>query len=167
MKRGVNRYWNPILAWSDVAWKMAEMSVASASVIGHRTHRLAKTGPVPDARDRREFAQMGSEKIAASLESAVALARHGVGSHVNHSARTLALMLESATALMSLYGSQNGGQWFARQAKLTTTLMQLNGAAVDLSGSTARLAARGLGPIHSRAVANAKRLGKRQGNTCL
>ena len=161
MKRGVNRYWNPVLAWCDVAWKMAEMSVASASVIGHRTNRLAKTGPVPDARDRREFAQMGSEKIAASMESAVALARHSVGSHVDHSARTLALMLESATALMSLYGSQNGGQWFARQAKLTKTLMQLNGAAVDLSGSTARVAARGLAPIHSRAVANAKRLGKR------
>ena len=70
-------------------------------------------------------------------------------------------MLESATALMSLYGSQNSGQLFARQAKLTKTLMQLNGAAVALSGSTARLAARGLVPIHSRVTANAKRLGKR------
>jgi hypothetical protein len=161
MKRGGNRYWNPILAWSDVAWKMAEMSVASASVIGHRTHRLAKTRSVPDARDRREFTQMGTEKIVASMESAVALARHSVGSHVNHSARAWALMLESATALMSLYGSQNSGQLFARQAKLTKTLMQLNGAAIDLSGSTARLAARGLVPIHSRVTANAKRLGKR------
>jgi len=28
-----------------------------------------------------------------------------VGSHVNHSARAWALMLESAAALMSLYGS--------------------------------------------------------------
>jgi hypothetical protein len=161
MKRGGNRYWNPILAWSDVAWKMAEMSVASALVIGHRTHRLAKTGSVPDARDRREFTQMGTEKIVASMESAVALVRHSVASHVNHSARAWALMLESATALMSLYGSQNSSQLFARQVKLTKTLMQLNGAAIDLSGSTARLAARGLVPIHSRVTANAKRLGKR------
>jgi hypothetical protein len=47
---------------------------------------------------------MGIEKIKASMQSGVALGRHGVGSHINHSARTLALMLESTTALMSLCG---------------------------------------------------------------
>jgi hypothetical protein len=161
MKRSVNRYWNPVLAWSELAWKMTEMSIASASVIGHRTRRMAKAGPVPSARDRSELARMGSEKIVAGIESAIALGRHGTGAQINHSARILGLMLQSTTALMSLYGSQNRGQFFARQAKLTRTLMQLTGSAVDLSNSTARLATRGLVPIHSRAVANAKRLGKR------
>jgi hypothetical protein len=71
------------------------------------------------------------------------------------------LMLESSVALLSLYGSQNSGQFFARQAKLTEKLTRLTESAVDLSDSTARLATRGLVPIHSRSVANAKRLGKR------
>jgi predicted metal-binding membrane protein len=161
MKRSVNRYWNPVLAWSELVWKMTEMSIASASVVGHRTSRMAKAGPVPNARDRSELARMGSEKIAAGIESAVALGRHGTATQMNHSARTLGLMLQSATALMSLYGSQNGGQFFARQAKLTKTLTKLAGSSVDLSDSMARLATRGLAPVHSRAVANAKRLGKR------
>jgi hypothetical protein len=104
---------------------------------------------------------MGSEKIEASIESAAALGRGGTAVHLNHSARTFGLVFESATALMSLYGSRNSGQFFARQARLTRTLAQLTGSAIDLSNSTARLATLGLAPIHSRAVANAKRLGKR------
>jgi hypothetical protein len=161
MNRGINRHWNSIQAWSDLAWKIAEMSVASASVIGHRTNQMAKLGQMPNARDRSEFARMGSEKIEASIESAAALGHRGTATHINHSARAFGLMLESTAALMSLYGSQNSSQFFARQARLTRTLTQLSGSAVDLSNSTARLATRGLAPIHSRAVANAKRLGKR------
>ena len=161
MNRGINRHWNSVQAWSNLAWKMAEMSVASASVIGHRTNQLAKAGPVRGARDRSEFARMASEKIEASMESAAALGGRAAATHINHSARTLGLMLQSAGALMSLYGSQNSGQFFARQASLTKTLAQLNASAVDLSNSTTRLATVALAPIHSRAVANAKRLGKR------
>jgi hypothetical protein len=161
MNPSINRHWNSVLAWSDLAWKLAEMSVASAAVVGHRTTQIANAGPVPCARDRSEFARMGSEKIEASIESAAALGRRGTAVHLNHSARTLGLVFESATALMSLYGSRNSGQFFARQARLTRTLAQLTGSAIDLSNSTARLATLGLAPIHSRAVANAKRLGKR------
>lgn len=161
MNRGIDRHWNSVQAWSDLAWKMAEMSVASASVIGHRTNQIAKAGTAPDARTRGEFARMGAEKIEAGIESVAALGRRGTATHVNHSARTFGLMLQSGAALMSLYGSQNSSQFLARQAKLTRTLTQLTGSAIDLSNSTARLATLGLAPIHSRALANAKRLGKR------
>lgn len=161
MRRGIDRYRNPVLAWSELAWKMAEMSIASASVIGHRTNQIAKAGPVPGARDRSEFARMACEKIEASRESAAALGRRGTATHIDHSARTFELMLESTAALVSLYGSQNSSQFFARQAKLTRRLTQLTGCAIDLSNSTAKLATLGLVPIHSRAVANASRLGKR------
>jgi predicted metal-binding membrane protein len=161
MRRGIDRYRNPVLAWSDLAWKMAEMSIASASVIGHRTNQIAKAGVVPGARDRSEFARMASEKIEASMESAAALGRRGTATHINHSARTFGLMLQSTAALVSLYGSQNSSQFFARQAKLTRTLTQLTGSAIDLSNSAAKLATLGLAPIHSRAVANASRLVKR------
>ena len=160
MNRSIN-HWNSVLAWSDLAWKMAEMSVASAAVVGHRTHRIANAGPVPSVRDRGEFARMGSEKIEAGIESAAALGRRGTAAHINHSARTFGLMFESATALMSLYGSQSSSQFLARQARLTRTLTQLTGSAIDLSNSTAKLATLGLAPIHSRALANGKRLRKR------
>ena len=161
MNHGVERHWNCVQAWSRLAWKIAEMSVASASVIGHRTNQIAKAGPVPAARDRAELARMASEKIEASIESAVAMGRRATATHINRSARTFGLMLESGAALISLYGSRNSSQFFARQASLTKTLAQLGTSAVDLSNSTTRLATLGLAPIHSRAVAHAKSLGRR------
>jgi hypothetical protein len=41
------------------------MMSASAQVIGHRTGRMALAGPAPNARDRREIALMGQQKIEA------------------------------------------------------------------------------------------------------
>lgn len=161
MTRRINRHWNSLHAWSDLAWKTAELAVASASVIGHRTDQMARAGPIPNARDRGEFARMAYEKIEAHRESAAALRRRSTGAYINHSARTFGLVLESTAALMSLCGSQNSGQFLARQARLTRTLTQVAAAAVGLSDATAELATLGLAPIHSRAVANAKRLGRR------
>jgi hypothetical protein len=40
-------------------------------------------------------------------------------------------------------------------------MMQSTATTAQLSGAAARLAQRGLKPIHSRATANARRLGKR------
>lgn len=161
MNHRIDRHWNSVQSWSGLAWKIAEMSVASASVIGHRTNQIAKAGPVPGARDRTEFARMASEKIEAGIESAAALGGRATATHINRSARTFGLMLETSAALMSLYGSQNSSQFFARQASLSKTVTRLATSAIDLSNSTTRLATLGLAPIHSRAVANAKRLGKR------
>jgi hypothetical protein len=104
---------------------------------------------------------MASEKIEVSIESAAAMGGRATTTHINRSARTFGLMLESGAALMSLYGSQNSSQFFSRQASLTRTLARLGTSTVDLSNSTTRLATLGLAPIRSRAVANAKRLGRR------
>jgi hypothetical protein len=159
--RSISRYWNPVLAWTDLAWKMTEMSVASASVIHHRTNRMATAGRVPSGRDRKEFARMGSEKVAAGMHVAVALSRHGLASYVDHSARTFAHMVEATTALMTLAASQNPNQFLARQPRLARSLSRLTESALALSDSAARMAAAGLAPVHSRAVANAKRLARR------
>jgi hypothetical protein len=159
--RSISQYWNPVLAWNDLAWKMTEMSVASASVIHHRTDLMATAGRVPNGRDRKEFARMRSEKVAAGMQAAVALGWHGAASYVDHSARTFAHMVEATTALMALGASQNANQFLARQPRLARALSRLTESALDLSGSTARMAAAGLAPVHSRAVANAKRLAKR------
>ena len=102
-------YLSPFMLWSDLATKTLEMMLASAQVIGHRTGRMALAGPVPNARDRREFALMGQEKIEAGAQSAQAMVAH------------IMTMSQNAT----------------------------------------KLAHRGLKPIHAKATANARRLGKR------
>ena len=78
MKRNYagDSYLSPFMFWSDLATKTLEMMLASAQVIGHRTGRMALAGPAPSARDRREFALMGQEKIEAGAQSAQAMAAH-------------------------------------------------------------------------------------------
>ena len=69
MKRSTRiLFGNPFLAWTDLAWKIGEMSMASAQVIAHRTTRMAAAGPIPNASDRQEFRRMGQEKIEAATE---------------------------------------------------------------------------------------------------
>jgi len=65
----------PLGLWTELALRTAEMFVASAQVIGHRTHRMATAGPSPSLRDRREFARMGLEKAEAAGESMWAVAQ--------------------------------------------------------------------------------------------
>ncbi len=55
--------------WTDAGGMMLD----SAQVIAHRTQRLMK--PSHSAADRREFARMVEEKIAAATESALILGR--------------------------------------------------------------------------------------------
>ena len=60
--------------WFQVGLKTWEMLAASGQVIGLRTLRMAQAGPSPNARDRREFTRMGSEKVQAANRSAWAMA---------------------------------------------------------------------------------------------
>lgn len=47
----------------------SELAIAVPQVIAHRLTRLALAGPVPNARDRREFYTMGQEKVHAFWQS--------------------------------------------------------------------------------------------------
>ena len=162
MKRNTrNVLGNPFLAWADLAWKIGEMSMASAQVIAHRTRRMAAAGPLPNAHDRQEFILMGREKIEAAAESARAIAAHLATMNLKFGARAFTHMVTGAAALMSLAASRSVGQSITRQAKLAQTVSQSTITPSELSDSTARLARRGLKPIHARAAANARRLGKR------
>jgi len=152
---------SPFLLWVDIAMKTAEMMTASAQVIDHRTRRMAAAGPKPSARDRREFALMGQEKVEAAAKSAQGMAAHMLTMNPFLGAGAAQQTLAAATAMMSLAGSRTVSQALARQAKLVRTMTQSAGTASRLSSSSARLALRGLTPIHARATANAKRLGKR------
>ena len=163
MKRSRIRrsYSNPFLVWADLALKTGEMMFASAQVIGHRTGRMAAVGSKPSARDRREFTLMGQEKVEAASASARSMTSHMVRANTQLGTRAVQQMLTGVTDIMALAASRTAGQSIARQAKLVRTMTRSAGTASQLSASAARLAQRGLNPIHSRATANAKRLGKR------
>jgi hypothetical protein len=152
---------NPFLAWTDLAWKIGEMSLASMQVIAHRSRRMAAAGPLPNARDRREFTLMGQEKIEAAAESARAIAAHLTTLNLQLGARAFRHMVTGTAALVSLATSRSVGQSIARQAKLAQTVSRSAKITSELSGSAAQLARSGLKPIHARATSNARRLGKR------
>jgi hypothetical protein len=90
-----------------------------------------------------------------------AMATHMMTVSPQLGARASKQMLAGATVMMSLAASRTAGQSIRRQAKLVRTMTRSAIVAPPLSGSAARLAQRGLKPIHSRAIANARRLRKR------
>ena len=154
-------YLIPFMLWSDLATKTLEMILASAQVIGHRTGRMALAGPTPHARDRREFALMGQEKIEAGAQSAQAMAAHMMAMSQPWGALAFRHILRSSAAFMSLASSRTPSQLIARQAALARALGQSTVSMADVSKNAVKLAHRGLKPIHAKAIANAKRLGKR------
>ncbi|MBC7602191.1 MAG: hypothetical protein H7255_05955 [Ramlibacter sp.] len=64
---------NPGLAWYDLGMKTCEMLASSGVVINHRVGRMARAGVSPNARDRKEFMLMGTEKSKAAHDSMLAV----------------------------------------------------------------------------------------------
>jgi hypothetical protein len=160
--QALNLFVNPFLMWSRLAWKAGEMAIASAPVIGHRASRLMLAGSLPSARDRREFALMGEEKLEAALDSAQAVGVRLLMLNQQLAAATFKEMLSASAALMSIALSRTAAESVERQSKLMRTTMRSSVvAASKLSGSTAQLARRALEPVHTRVSGNVRRLGRR------
>ncbi|MDN5850511.1 MAG: hypothetical protein L0H63_12890 [Nitrococcus sp.] len=151
---------NPFLLWTELAMKTGEMMLASASVIDHRTRRMSAAGAQPSARDRREFGVMRDEKIKATNQASQAMTAQFLRTDPLLWVRAYQQMVAVTTAMMSLAASRTINQLFERQARLMRTLSGSITPMFAFSAATARLAQRGLTPIHSRATANARRLGK-------
>jgi hypothetical protein len=156
-----NAFGNPFLAWTDLAWTMGEMWVASVQVISHRTTRMVAAGPTPSARDVQEFTRMGQEKIDAATESGRAIAADLTTMNLKFGASAFRHMVSGTAALMALAASRSVGESMTRHAQLAATLSRSTIMASEFSSSAARLAGRGLTPIHARATANARRLSRR------
>ena len=160
MKRH-NSPFTPFMMWGDVAAKSFEMMWASAEVIAHRTGRMAMAGHSPSARDRREFALMGQEKLEAGAKSAQAMAAHMMTMAQPWATTAYRDWLRNYAALVSFTNSRTPSQMIARQAALAQALGKSALGMANAATSATRLTHRGLKPIHARAVANAKRLGRR------
>jgi hypothetical protein len=153
---------NPFRSWSAFAWKTGEMMLASGQVIGHRSNRMFSAGHSPGAGDRRESALMGQEKLAAASESSQAVAFSLLRLNQQFGAIAFKQMLMATAAIISVATSHTPGQSVARQTKFVRDKLADSAVATSqLSKSAARIAHRGLKPIHSRTSGNAKRLAKR------
>jgi hypothetical protein len=110
-------------ASTRLARQATELAVAVPQVMAHRLTRMALSGPVPSARDRREFHGMAQEKVHAFWQSWFAMG------------------------------------WGMVQATQQAWMAVLQGARVPLLDTQAILS-HGLGPVHKRATANARRLAR-------
>ena len=125
-------------AKTSLAVQAAEIALAAPQDIAHRMTRIALAGPHLSERDRKEFALMVSEKNAALGEAWQAMATHGA--RVNQAL--------AASFFKSLLGAAHG-----KRPSPARSLAQLHHAALGVLG-------KGLAPVHRKAVANAKRLGR-------
>jgi len=116
--------------------KATELAVAAPQVVAHRVMRMALAGRSPSARDRREFQQMGTEKMAAFFESWNAMAIHALRANGEVAA--------------SFWRS-----WWAFW--LSGTLSPWRPQFHD---RVFGVLSQGIGPVHRRALANAKRLAR-------
>jgi hypothetical protein len=104
---------------------------------------------------------MGVEKVEAAGESLFAMGQHVTQMNAQLALKAWQDALAAGTALMAVASSRTLPQMMQRQAKLAKTVSASANSASRLSDATARMAKQGLKPIHSRATANAKRLGRR------
>ena len=119
---------------ASAASKAADIAVAAPQVIAHRVTRMALAGPLPDARDRKEFTGMVQEKQLAFAQSYVAW-------------NTAVLRWQM--------------QWLSAclRGDYTKAFHQLF-SPLPLAAVGEKAAAQALEPVRRKAVSNAKRLAK-------
>ena len=118
--------------------KSAELAVTVPKVVAHRVTRMAIAGPVPSARDRKEFKLMVAEKTSAFGEAWGAMAIQTMRAN-----QALAAALFRALWAPSL----------RRRPSPAAVAAELQSAALGVLG-------KGMAPVHRKAVANAKRLSR-------
>lgn len=121
-----------------------ELMVAAPQVVAHRLGRMALAGPKPSAKDQREFHRMGAEKLAAFGEAWQAMTLQMLRSNQ----QLAASMMRSWWPTMAVRAG-------AKAAPQTQAAAVWQNAALDILNQ-------GIRPVHRRAVANAKRLGRKR-----
>lgn len=114
-----------------------ELAIAAPQVVAHRLSRMATAGFNPSAADRREFVEMGSEKVLAFSQGWMAMA---------------AQMLRWQSGLVQAMW----GMWLkpGSSAPMAALWQQSSLAPWKALGA-------GLAPVHAKAVSNARRLNRR------
>lgn len=153
-----SRFFNPLMLWVDVAFKTHEMLLSSGSVIQLRTERMARAGLSPSAEDVAEMQLMSHEKLAAASESSAAMANQLHSTQFALVNRAVKHWLGGAVALFSLGTSITPTQIETHGRALAGAAARSAATLTQLSSAGARIAQRGLKPIHAKATSNARRL---------
>lgn len=125
-----------------IGLQTAELMFAAPQVVAHRLGRMQAAGARPNARDQREFRLMGSEKVAAFGEAWNQMALQ---------------MLKANQQMTQAWMSA----WLpVRPLSRATARRSVARAAAQMQSSALRVIGGGLAPVHRRAKANAKRLGR-------
>lgn len=121
-----------------LARQVGELALAVPAVVGHRLTRMALAGPMPGARDRREFSGMVSEKGVAFTHAWASM-----GWQMLMAQQRLAFACWQAAFMPWLGGGAAGLRRHWEQ-------------------SAHEVLAAGVAPVHRKAVANARRLARRR-----
>ena len=135
---------DPLVVWTDLATRSSEMLRASGEVIALRSQRMASSGAMPSAADRREIQRMVDEKLSAARESMLAMS-------------TRAAQLVTGSTM----------QWFGDIARQSAWMFGIAAPvaadpATTVSDAVGQIASAGLAPYHRRATGNVKRLRKQK-----
>ena len=118
--------------------KAVETSLAAPQVIAHRLQRMAIAGPVLSERDRKEFTGMVAEKQLAFTQAWFAAWQQFARAQQSFMLSAWQAMLSGSLPSL-LTGSSLAGRSLAASAAMTSAA---------------------LAPVHRKAVANARRLGR-------
>lgn len=157
-----SRFFNPLMLWIDVALKTNEMLMSSGSVIQVRTQRMAQAGLTPSDADVAEMQLMGHEKLEAVTESGAAMAGQLHTTQFALVNRAVRQWLGGVAALVSITTSTNPAQAVTHVNAFTDAATRSAATLSQLSSAGARVAQRGLKPIHAKATSNARRLARPQ-----
>ena len=154
----ISRFFNPFMLWADVACKTGDMWLSASTVIGLRTGQMLRSGMSPSAADLDELTLMGLEKLAAASEATGAMANQLHTVQYDLPQRAVRHGLEALNAMVALAASSSPDQLADHTERLLRATARSAAAGTQLGSAAARVALRGLKPIHSRATANAQRL---------
>jgi hypothetical protein len=129
----------------------ADLAFAAPQVVAMRLARVALAGPSPSRRDRREFRNMGTEKVAAFSHAWVAM-----GLEMLRWQQSLGA--EVMRGLLGTWGAW--GAWAAEPTAVLRGRPGSRGQRLDEAGL--RVLNAGIAPVRRRAVANARRLSRRR-----
>ena len=131
-----------------LARRSAELAHAVPQVMATRMNRMMFSGPLPSSRDQQEFYRMGTEKFEAFGEAWLAMAW-----------QTTQVQQQFSLWWMQTWWKVALGGWMNPPSlgSLST------GASRNLVNGLLDVTMRGMAPLHSRAVANAQRLGRPAG----
>lgn len=131
------------LPWAQVGKLWLDIGWAAPQVIAYRTRRMLSGGPFPLQADRDEFRRMFEEKAEAWFEASWRMSTE-MGRQ----------WLEIATSTMQPW-------WLFSASPAAGWQSAWRGAARQWARSAPHIARLGTVPVHRRATANARRLGRR------